>query len=101
MLLACLMACQEHTALLTHSLTLSLAGSPYSPALVCRGQPIAPTPPTPWSTGRQVQSGGAPERGAGAPAMKRQGRPGPSPNLLCPISKSEMSLALTYYYDTP
>ena len=41
-------ACQQgQHAQLTHSLPLSLAGSPASLALARRGQPIAPTPPPP------------------------------------------------------
>ena len=71
---------RAHTALLTHS--LSLTGSPHSPALACCRQLHAPTPPPPCSASKQVQRGGP--RGSGVPARERQGRLGPSsPSLLC------------------
>ena len=57
-LLACLMACQEATALLTHSPTDRHAWfarpGPSWPAH--RSNPLLP-----WSAGRQVQIGGAPQ----------------------------------------
>ena len=60
MLLACLLACQEQTAMLTHSPLSPWQArlSPASRVLSSRGQSIAPTPLPPWSTGRQVQHGG-------------------------------------------
>ena len=58
MLLARLMACQEHTALRTHPPPHRLAWQ--ARVLARRGPPIEPlqTLLPPWSTGRHVRTGG-------------------------------------------
>ena len=89
-LLACLMACQEETALLTHSpphrlACLSLPG-PQGPAH-CSNPSSAPVRQEERCNVGALEAQEERQRGRGdLGPRERQGRPGPSPSLFCPLS---------------